>query len=103
MRVFLTKLPDKDAERFIEACKKVGKSYYQVLRELIYRWLSEQGYEANDNSYETKIVALETRVKELESTIKSFNDRLEKVEKQLQQLLERINRGSLYGFVKGGR
>ena len=96
MRAFLTKLPNKDAEKFLEACKRVGKTYYEVLRELIYKWLEEQGVEVEKAPIDVRLSSVEKKIKKLEEEQQKIKEQLEQVVKQL----EKLNKSGLYGFMK---
>ena len=99
MRTFLTKLPDKDAERFLEACRRVGKSYYEVLRELIYRWLEEQGVEVKNAPVDVRLSSIEQRLRRLEEEQHKLKEQLE----QLMQELGKLGKSGLWGFMPNKR
>jgi len=95
LRVFLTKLPDKDAEKFEEACRRIGKSCYEVLRELIYRWLSEHGVEVEN-------VPIELRLSEIERKLREIKKEQQKLKEQLEQVmreLEKLGKSGLLSFM----
>ena len=96
MKSFITKLPDRDAEKFIEACKKQGKSYYEVLRELIYKWMKEQGVQTENIPIYIRLSSIEERITVLEKDVAE----LKKQVKQLTSVLEKMNKSGLYGFMK---
>ena len=99
MRAFITKLPDKDAEKFIEACRRVGKSYYEVLRELIYRWLEEQGVDVDDAPMDVRLSSIEQRLRRLEEEQQRLKEQLEQVMKEL----EKLSKSGLWGFMPNKR
>ena len=99
MRAFLTKLPNKDAEKFLEACKRAGKTYYEVLRELIYKWLEEQGVEVEKAPIDVRLSSVEQKVKKLEEEQQRLKKQLEQVMEQLEQL----TKSGLYGFMNKRR
>lgn len=106
MRAFITKLPDKDAEKFIEACRRVGKSYYEVLRELIYRWLEEQGVDVDDAPMDVRLSSIEQKLKKLELEHQRTREELEEIAREYQQLkkqleeLEKVNKQGLGAWVR---
>ena len=95
MRVFLTKLPDKDAEKFEEACRRIGKSCYEVLRELIYRWLSEHGVEVENAPIELRLSEIERKLREIKEEQKMLREQVN----YLKQEIERLSKAGLLGFM----
>ena len=65
MRGFYVKLPDPDAERFAEQCRREGKSCYQVLRELIYAYLAGKTPQPARDTRQ-QLDRIEQRLEELE-------------------------------------
>ena len=96
MKSFITKLPDRDAEKFIEACKKQGKSYYEVLRELIYKWMKEQGVQTENAPISVKLSSIEERITVLEKDVAELKKQVE----QIANAIEKLNKSGLYGFMK---
>jgi len=95
LKTFLTKLPEKDAEKFVDACNRLGKSYYEVLRELIYRWLEEQGVEVEKAPVDVRLSSIEQKLKKLEEEQQKLKEQVE----QLMQELEKLSKSGLWGFM----
>ena len=93
MHTLQTKVPDRIGVLFEEVCKEKGKTPYQCLKELVYKFLIEQGHQVyEDAPIEARIEILKQRV-----------DRLEEQVEQLMQELEKLSKSGLRGFIPNKR
>jgi len=98
MHTLQTKVPDRIGVLFEEVCKEKGKTPYQCLRELVFKFLIEQGHQVyEDAPIEARIEVLKQRVNRLEEEQQKFKEQLE----QLMQELEK--KAGLWGFTNKRR
>jgi len=90
VRVVETKLRDNEAEAFFEACRRFGKSQYEVLRELILRWLREQGSDLGSSvastaevGHASELASLKEVVDQLASGFHHLAERVAELERRL--------------------
>jgi len=100
MHTLQTKVPDRIAVLFEEVCKEKGKTSYQCLKELVYRFLIDQGCQVyEDAPVETRMEVLKQRVDKLEKEVNELKKQVE----QLASMLEKLNKSGLYGFMNKRR
>jgi len=90
MRSVATKLSDREYEKFVDTCKRIGKSPYVVLRELVLRWLQEQGVDIGDPS--------QKEVAELRRVVEELKKEVSTIKRELEALRER--KATIEGFAK---
>ena len=100
MHTLQTKVPDRIGVIFEEVCKEKGKTPYQCLKELVYRFLIDQGYQVyEDAPVETRIEVLKQRVDKLEKEVNELKKQLG----QITSVIEKMNKSGLYGFMNKRR
>jgi hypothetical protein len=90
MRLVSTKLRGHEYEKFVDTCKRIGKSPYAVLRELILKWLQEQGVDIGDPS-QREIESIKKEVEDLKKEVSALK-------RELEALKER--KATIEGFAK---
>jgi len=93
MYTLQTKVPKRIGVLFVEVCKEKGKTPYQCLKELVYKFLIEQGHQVyEDAPVEAKIEVLKQRIDRIEK-------QLEKLEKEFEKINEKLNKQGIASWM----
>jgi hypothetical protein len=78
-----TKLGDREYEKFVNTCRRIGKSPYAVLRELVLRWLQEQGVDTGRET-QREIESIRKEIEELRKEVSALKKELEALKERMQ-------------------
>lgn len=91
MKLVMTKIPDRDYEKFRELCQRRGMTVYECVKFLVYRFLQENGYDSPNTPVEIQVRILRKQVEEL-------SNRVSQIESELRQLTR--PQGAMDRFMK---
>lgn len=87
----MTKIPDKDYEKFRELCSKRGMTVYECVKFLVYRFLQENGYDSPNTPVEIQVRILKNKVDELANKVMQLEAEVKQITK---------GQGAIDRFVK---
>ncbi len=98
MHTLQTKVPDRIGVLFEEVCKEKGKTPYQCLRELVFKFLIEQGHQVYEDA------PIEARIEVLKQRVNRLEEEQQKLKEQLEQLVQELEKkAGLWGFTNKRR